>query len=64
MTDQPPEPPAGRDDDGTGNGAGSVSPDEGAPRWVKVFGAIALAFLLIVVAIHLAGGGFHAHGAQ
>jgi hypothetical protein len=27
------------------------------PRWVKVFGALALAFVAIFAAIHLVGGG-------
>ena len=35
--------------------------DERTPRWVKVFGIIALVLVLIVVGIHLAGGGFHSH---
>lgn len=31
---------------------------ESAPRWVKVFGIIALLVIVIVLIIHLAGGGF------
>jgi hypothetical protein len=38
--------------------------DDSTPRWVKVFGIIALAFLLAIVAIHLSGGGFHGHGSR
>jgi len=38
--------------------------DESAPRWVKVFGIIALVLIVIVVIIHLAGGGFHGHAMQ
>ena len=34
---------------------------ERTPRWVKAFGIIALILVLIVVVIHLAGGGFHSH---
>ena len=35
----------------------------GAPRWVKILGAITLALAVVFVAVHLAGGGFHhAHG--
>jgi hypothetical protein len=29
----------------------------GPPRWVKVFGAVALVLVLTAVAVHLAGGG-------
>ena len=35
--------------------------DERTPRWVKVFGIIALVLVVIVLGIHLAGGGFHSH---
>ncbi|MGI8400367.1 MAG: hypothetical protein ACR2NS_02025 [Gemmatimonadaceae bacterium] len=38
--------------------------DESTPRWVKVFGIIALVFLLTIVVIHLNGGGLHSHGSQ
>lgn len=38
--------------------------DEGAPRWVKVFGIIALVLIIVVVVVHLAGGGFHGHSMQ
>ncbi|MET0397353.1 MAG: hypothetical protein ABW277_11055 [Longimicrobiaceae bacterium] len=34
----------------------------GTPRWVKVSGVLAIAFVLVVVAVHLAGGGFRHHG--
>lgn len=37
-------------------------PPEGAPRWVKVFAVVAVAFLLLFVAMHLAGGGLGGHG--
>jgi hypothetical protein len=37
----------------------------GAPRWVKVFGIIALAGAVVFVISHLAGGGFrHGHFGQ
>jgi hypothetical protein len=39
-----------------------VPDDEGTPRWVKVFGIIAIVFFLTVVVIHLREGGFHGHG--
>jgi len=38
--------------------------DESIPRWVKVFGIIALVLLLIMVTIHVTGGGFHGHASQ
>ena len=31
------------------------------PRWVKVFGLLALALVLLFVIKHLAGGGFRGH---
>ena len=40
------------------------SPEEGTPRWVKVFGIIALVLVLIVVIAHLVGGGPRGHGMQ
>lgn len=33
-----------------------------APRWVKVFGAVALVVVLLIVALMLAGGGGHGPG--
>ena len=41
--------------------AGSEITDEGTPRWVKLFGIIALILVVIVFGIHVAGGGFHSH---
>jgi hypothetical protein len=38
------------------------TPDEGgAPRWVKVLGGVVLAVVVLVVVIHLAGGGMGGH---
>ncbi|HEV8635254.1 MAG TPA: hypothetical protein VG370_13565 [Chloroflexota bacterium] len=41
-------------------------PDTGAPpgtpRWVKVFGIVALVLVLLVVAVMVAGGGEHGPG--
>lgn len=31
------------------------------PTWVKVFGLVAVVFVVGFVALHLAGGGFGAH---
>ncbi|HEU0079500.1 MAG TPA: hypothetical protein VFQ76_17720 [Longimicrobiaceae bacterium] len=36
----------------------------GTPRWVKVYGLAAIVFVLVVVVVHLAGGGFRHHGAE
>ena len=33
-----------------------------APRWVKVFGLIAVVLVVGFVILHLAGGGFRGHG--
>ena len=42
------------------SGRDSESPP-GAPRWVKVFGIIALVLVVLFVARHLTGGGFRGH---
>ena len=34
----------------------------GAPRWVRVFGVIALVLVLLFVLLHLNGHGFGSHG--
>ena len=36
-------------------------PYPGAPRWVKVSGLLALAFVVVFAIVHLAGGGFRHH---
>ncbi|WP_372783303.1 hypothetical protein [Phenylobacterium sp.] len=33
----------------------------GAPRWVRVFGGIAVVLLLAIVGLHLTGHGFGRH---
>lgn len=44
----------------------SVEPDRGSPpstpRWVKVFGIIALVLVLLFVILHLTGNNFGGHG--
>jgi hypothetical protein len=35
--------------------------EDNTPRWVKVFGIVALIVIAIVVIVHVAGGGFHNH---
>ena len=37
------------------------SPDTRTPRWVRVFGVIALLLLLLFVVLHLTGHGFGDH---
>jgi hypothetical protein len=37
-------------------------PDTGTPRWVKVFGIIALVLVVLVVILHLTGLGFTGSG--
>lgn len=37
------------------------NPDVPTPRWVKVFGAIAIVVLVAFVILHLAGGGPSRH---
>lgn len=32
------------------------------PRWVKVFGIVALVLVLLFALLHLLGGGFRGHG--
>ena len=61
MADPPPYPDS---NSGTGEGA-SEGPDQrsttGAPRWVKVFGVIALVLILLFVILHLTGRGLGGH---
>ena len=35
--------------------------DTGTPRWVKLLAAVAIVLLLLVLGIHLAGGGLGGH---
>lgn len=41
----------------------NLRPDDapGTPRWVKLFGIIALVLVLLFVILHLTGGGFRGH---
>jgi hypothetical protein len=61
MADPPPYPGSNGDiGDHTG-----VRPDRGSttstPRWVYVFGLIALVLVLLFVILHLTGGGLGGH---
>ena len=64
MTDRPPYPDTGDDTDtGVGPDRGSItSTPHRTPRWVKVFGIIALVLVLLVVVKLLIGGGGHGPG--
>lgn len=57
MADFPP-PHSG---DGTDAGRPGLPPASGRPRWVIVFAAIAIALVLALVIMHLAGGGMGGH---
>lgn len=46
------------EDTGLGGEGGSPPP---TPRWVKAFGLVALALVLLFVIKHLLGGGFRGH---
>lgn len=48
-------------DDDTGDDRENGPIDQRTPRWVQVFGIIALVVVLIVLGVHLAGGGFRGH---
>lgn len=64
MPDLPPDPDAnGYVSDSSDNADPRLVPSSppGTPRWVYIFGIIALLILLSVIALHLAGGGFRGH---
>jgi hypothetical protein len=45
----------------SGSPTSEASDDHATPRWVKVFGVIALIVLAAFVILHLAGGGPRGH---
>jgi hypothetical protein len=57
------DPPASSDSNGDFSGDIDVGPDRGSsagtPRWVKVFGIIAIVLVLLLVIVLLVGGGNH-----
>ena len=57
MADPPPYPDTG-DDTGVAPHRGSTT---GTPRWVYVFGIIAIVLVLLFVILHLTGGGLGGH---
>ena len=38
-----------------------MNDEERAPRWVRIFGIIAILLIFVFLIVHLAGGGFHGH---
>jgi hypothetical protein len=58
MADLPPSPESNGN---TGVGPGRESPP-GIPRWVKVFGIVALVLVLLVIIMLFASGGSHGPG--
>lgn len=58
MNDPPPDLETG-DDAGGGPDRGSTT---STPRWVKVFGLVALAVILLIVVLLVVGGGPGGHG--
>lgn len=51
--------PESNEDTNVGPGGGSTP---STPRWVKVFGIIALVLILLFVILHLTGNNFGGHG--
>lgn len=41
--------------------SGEPDEEEGAPRWVKISAAVAIAAIVVFVIVHLAGGGMVGH---
>jgi hypothetical protein len=51
------------DSDGGGTRPGRRGgPAPGVPRWVKMFGIAAGVLIIVLLAVHLAGGGMSSHG--
>ena len=66
MADLPNRNDATRPPGGMDNDVNDVGLDRGVapstPRWVYVFGIIALVVIVLFVILHLTGGGFRGHG--
>jgi hypothetical protein len=49
-------------EDPSDRGPGDTANDDAeTPRWVKVFGVVALVLVVAFALLHLAGGGFRGH---
>jgi hypothetical protein len=57
----PPRYPDSTGDTGDDTGRRPDYESPSTPRWVKVFGLIALVLILVFVIVHLAGGGLGHH---
>lgn len=59
------DPSRSPDSNGNTGDEASAGPDRGSitatPRWVKVFGMIALVVVVLFVILHLTGGGLGRH---
>lgn len=61
MIESAPESPPGGEPDSEPP-KGLLAQDESTHLWVTMFGVAALVLVLIIVIVHLAGGGFHGYG--
>ncbi len=59
MTDPVPDAPDNRGDKAPLRSDNAAPP--ATPRWVKMFGYVALALLILFIIIHIAGGGMGGH---
>ncbi|MCA1580962.1 MAG: hypothetical protein LC796_06100 [Acidobacteria bacterium] len=60
MPDPPPQPDS-KGNDGISRREFDLVSTPGTPRWVYVFGLIAIVLVLLFVILHLTGGGFRGH---
>lgn len=56
------EPPVRPEQDDPNVPPAAPAPPAGVPRWVKVFGGVALALLVLLVLVQLVGAGEHGPG--
>lgn len=61
MADGPPDPRSSHAIGSNSNTATDAGSTSRTPRWVIVFGLIAILMILVFAVIHLMGGGLHAH---
>ena len=55
------DPPASPDPTGDTRSGPNLDSPPSTPRWVYALGIIALVLVVLVVILHLAGGGFGSH---
>ena len=65
MAERPPDADEQTRADNGGSGGPGPAADSttGTPRWVIVFGVVAVLLVVLFVVLHLAGGGFRGHAA-